>query len=93
MPNDAGKLVSGVRLNSSGGNILEALKLADAVRYAKRLARDNELLLVVGADVSHCRMAPHIGPEVTASCQRAGHGDVLWMKTPGGVVLISSNGA
>ena len=53
MPNDAGKLVSGVRLNSSGGNILEALKLADAVRYAKRLARDNELLLVVGADVTH----------------------------------------
>jgi hypothetical protein len=28
--NDAGKLVSGIRLNSPGGNILEALKLADA---------------------------------------------------------------
>jgi hypothetical protein len=33
--NDAGKLVSGLRLNSPGGNILEALKLADAVRFAK----------------------------------------------------------
>ena len=33
--NDAGKLVSGVRLNSPGGNLLEALKLADAVRFAK----------------------------------------------------------
>ena len=33
--NDAGKLVSGIRLNSPGGNILEALKLADAVRFAK----------------------------------------------------------
>jgi hypothetical protein len=33
--NDAGKLVSGVRLNSPGGNILEALKLADTVRFAK----------------------------------------------------------
>jgi len=33
--NDAGKLVSGVRLNSPGGNLLEALKLADVVRYAK----------------------------------------------------------
>jgi len=56
-------------------------------------AGDNELFLVVGADVSHCRMAPHIGPEVTASCQRAGHGNVLWMKTPEGLVFISSNGA
>ncbi len=33
--NDAGKLVSGVRLNSPGGNLLESLKLADAVRFAK----------------------------------------------------------
>ena len=33
--NDAGKLVSGVRLNSAGGNLLEALKLADIVRFAK----------------------------------------------------------
>jgi hypothetical protein len=33
--NDAGKLVSGVRLNSPGGNLLEALKLADIVRFAK----------------------------------------------------------
>jgi hypothetical protein len=33
--NDAGRLVSGLRLNSPGGNILEALKLADAVRFAK----------------------------------------------------------
>jgi hypothetical protein len=33
--NDAGKLVSGVRLNSPGGNLLEALRLADAVRFAK----------------------------------------------------------
>ena len=32
--NDAGKLVSGVRLNSPGGNLLEDLKLADAVRFA-----------------------------------------------------------
>ncbi|WP_314952067.1 ATP-dependent Clp protease proteolytic subunit [Bradyrhizobium cosmicum] len=33
--NDAGKLVTGVRLNSPGGNLLEGLKLADAVRFAK----------------------------------------------------------
>jgi hypothetical protein len=33
--NNAGKLVSGVRLNSPGGNLFEGLKLADAVRYAK----------------------------------------------------------
>ena len=33
--NDAGKLVSGVRLNSPGGNLLESLKLADVVRFAK----------------------------------------------------------
>src|SRR3984893_19259123 len=33
--NDAGKLMSGVRLNSPGGNLLEGLKLADAVRFAK----------------------------------------------------------
>jgi hypothetical protein len=33
--NDAGKLVSGVRLNSPGGNLLEGLKLADTVRFAK----------------------------------------------------------
>ena len=62
-------------------------------------AGDNELFLVVGADVSHCLnvrigfFAPHIGPELTASCQRAGHGDALWMKTPEGLVFISNNGA
>jgi hypothetical protein len=33
--NDAGKLVSGLRLNSPGGNLLEALKLANAVQFAK----------------------------------------------------------
>ncbi|WGD52912.1 ATP-dependent Clp protease proteolytic subunit [Bradyrhizobium sp. CB1650] len=33
--NDVGKLVSGIRLNSPGGNLLEGLKLADAVRFAK----------------------------------------------------------
>lgn len=33
--NDAGKLVSAIRLNSPGGNLLEGAKLADAVRYAK----------------------------------------------------------
>jgi hypothetical protein len=33
--NDAGKYVSGVRLNSIGGNLLEGVKLADAVRFAK----------------------------------------------------------
>jgi hypothetical protein len=33
--NDSGKLVSGVRLNSPGGNLLEGLKLADTVRFAK----------------------------------------------------------
>jgi hypothetical protein len=33
--NDAGKLVSGVRLNSPGGNLLVGLKLADAVRFVK----------------------------------------------------------
>jgi hypothetical protein len=48
VPNDDGKLVSGVRL--TGGNIPEGLELADAVRFAKWLARDNELLLVVEAE-------------------------------------------
>jgi hypothetical protein len=33
--NDSGKTVSGVRLNSSGGNLLEGVKLADAIRFAK----------------------------------------------------------
>ncbi len=33
--NDAGKLVSGLRLNSIGGNLLEGVKLAEAVRFAK----------------------------------------------------------
>lgn len=33
--NDAGKLVSAIRLNSPGGNLVEGAKLADAVRYAK----------------------------------------------------------
>ncbi len=33
--NDAGRLVSGIRLNSIGGSLLEGAKLADAIRYAK----------------------------------------------------------
>lgn len=33
--NSAGKLVANVRLNSEGGNLLEGVKLADAVRYGK----------------------------------------------------------
>jgi hypothetical protein len=33
--NDAGKLVSSVRLNSPGGNLLEGVQIAEAVRFAK----------------------------------------------------------
>jgi len=33
--NDAGKLASSIRLNSIGGNLIEGVKLADAVRFAK----------------------------------------------------------
>jgi hypothetical protein len=33
--NDAGKLVSAIRLNSPGGELLEGVKLADAVRFGK----------------------------------------------------------
>lgn len=33
--NDAGKFVANIRLNSAGGNLLEGVKLADAVRFAK----------------------------------------------------------
>ena len=33
--NDGGKLVGNLRLNSTGGSLLEGVKLADAVRYAK----------------------------------------------------------
>lgn len=33
--NDEGRLVSGVRLNSTGGALLEGAKLADAIRFAK----------------------------------------------------------
>ena len=33
--NDSGKIVSGIRLNSFGGNLLEGVKLADAIRFAK----------------------------------------------------------
>ncbi|MBR1156892.1 ATP-dependent Clp protease proteolytic subunit [Bradyrhizobium sp. JYMT SZCCT0428] len=33
--NDAGKLVTSLRLNSDGGNLLEAVRIADAVRFAK----------------------------------------------------------
>jgi hypothetical protein len=33
--NDAGKLVANVRLNSEGGNLLEGVKLADAVRFGR----------------------------------------------------------
>jgi hypothetical protein len=33
--NDAGKLVTSIRLNSVGGNLLEGVKLSQAVRFAK----------------------------------------------------------
>jgi hypothetical protein len=33
--NDVGKLVANIRLNSEGGSLLEGVKLADAVRFAK----------------------------------------------------------
>ncbi|MGH6713666.1 MAG: ATP-dependent Clp protease proteolytic subunit [Bradyrhizobium sp.] len=33
--NDAGKLVTSLRLNSDGGNLLEGVRLADAVKFAK----------------------------------------------------------
>ncbi len=33
--NDVGKFVSGIRLNSPGGNLLEGIKLAQVVQYAK----------------------------------------------------------
>lgn len=33
--NDAGKLVANIRLNSQGGNLLEGVQLADAVRFGK----------------------------------------------------------
>jgi hypothetical protein len=33
--NDVGKLVSSVRLNSPGGNLLEGVQIAEAVRFAK----------------------------------------------------------
>lgn len=33
--NDAGRLVSGIRLNSKGGNLLEGVKIAEVVRYGK----------------------------------------------------------
>jgi hypothetical protein len=33
--NDAGKLVTSIRLNSVGGNLLEGVKLSEAVRFAK----------------------------------------------------------
>ena len=33
--NDAGKLVTSLRLNSEGGNLVESVRLADAVRFAK----------------------------------------------------------
>jgi hypothetical protein len=33
--NDAGKFVANVRLNSEGGNLLEGVKLAEAVRFGK----------------------------------------------------------
>lgn len=33
--NAAGRLVSGVRLNSPGGNLLEGVKLAEAIRFGK----------------------------------------------------------
>jgi hypothetical protein len=33
--NDSGKFVSGVRLNSAGGNLLEGVKLSEIVKFAK----------------------------------------------------------
>lgn len=33
--NDAGKFVANIRLNSEGGNLLEGVKLADAIRFGK----------------------------------------------------------
>lgn len=33
--NDAGKFVANIRLNSDGGNLLEGVKLADAIRFGK----------------------------------------------------------
>ena len=33
--NDAGKLVTSIRLNSPGGSLLEGVKLAEAIRFAK----------------------------------------------------------
>lgn len=33
--NDVGKLVTSIRLNSEGGNLLEGVRLADAVKFAK----------------------------------------------------------
>ena len=33
--NQAGQLVSGIRLNSSGGNLLEGAKIADAIRVGR----------------------------------------------------------
>jgi hypothetical protein len=33
--NDAGKFIANVRLNSEGGNLLEGVKLADAVRFGR----------------------------------------------------------
>jgi hypothetical protein len=33
--NDSGKIVSGIRLNSFGGNLPEGAKLADKIRFAK----------------------------------------------------------
>jgi hypothetical protein len=33
--NDLGKIVSAVRLNSTGGNLLEGVKLADGIRFGK----------------------------------------------------------
>ncbi|MEJ0096312.1 MAG: ATP-dependent Clp protease proteolytic subunit [Methylocella sp.] len=33
--NDSGKIVSGIRLNSPGGNLLEGVKLSELIRFAK----------------------------------------------------------
>lgn len=33
--NDAGRIVATIRLNSAGGNLLEAVRLAEIIRYAK----------------------------------------------------------
>lgn len=47
--NDEGRLVSGVRLNSPGGSLLEGVKLAEIIRYGK--------IATVVANGAHCASA------------------------------------